>query len=124
MNMHHQHLLVDDDHIYKPYMLEYFDSCNKRNNYKLKTASFFCYKNNNIIIGQGSDSYFIKLELLNQFKEYYNIIKNYDYVNYHDDHYISYYFHSFNQPLNNWNVSNVEYVPYVFRRKLLQPAAQ
>ena len=74
-------------------MLEYFDSCNKRNNYKLKTASFFCYKNNNIIIGQGSDSYFIKLELLNQFKEYYNIIKNYDYVNYHDDHYISYYFH-------------------------------
>ncbi len=86
-------VLVDDDHIYKPYMLEYFDSCNKRNNYKLKTASFFCYKNNNIIIGQGSDSYFIKLELLNQFKEYYNIIKNYDYVNYHDDHYISYYFH-------------------------------
>ena len=35
----------------------------------------------------------MKLDLLNKFENYYNIIKNYDYINYHDDYYISYYFY-------------------------------
>ena len=87
-------VLVDDDHTYKPYMLEYFDNYNKNNyNNKLKCSSFYCYNNNGITMGQGSDGFFIRLELLNQFEHYYNIIKNYDYINYHDDYYISYYFH-------------------------------
>ena len=87
-------VLVDDDHIYKPYMLECFDNYNKKNyNNKLKCSSFYCYNNNGITIGQGSDGFFIRLELLNQFENYYNIIKDNDYINYHDDYYISYYFY-------------------------------
>ena len=87
-------VLVDDDNIYKPYMLEYFDNYNKKYyDNKLKCSSFYCYNNNEVTIGQGSDGFFIKLELLNQFENYYNKIKNYDYINYHDDYYISYYFY-------------------------------
>ena len=52
-----------------------------------------------IMIGQGANGYFINSEKLKDFKKYYNKIKHYDYVNYHDDFYISYYFH-----LKNINV--------------------
>jgi hypothetical protein len=86
-------VLVDDDLIYKPYMLEYFDNLCKNYNNNLNVSSFFCYNNNGITIGQGADGFFIKLNLLNNFEEYYNIIKDFDYINYHDDYYISYYFH-------------------------------
>lgn len=95
-------VLVDDDHIYKPYMLEYFDIYNKINfDNKLEVSSYYCYNYHNIIIvGQGADGFFIKPELLNKFEDYYNIIKDYDYINYHDDYYISNYFHLKQIPIN------------------------
>ena len=94
-------VLVDDDLIYKPYMLEYFDNYNKEiYDNKLEVCSYFCYNSNNVTIGQGADGFFIKLELLNKFEDYYDIIKKYDYINYHDDLYISYYFHLKQIPIN------------------------
>lgn len=87
-------VLVDDDHIYKPYMLEYFDNYSKKHyDNKLRIASYYCYNSHEVTIGQGADGFFIHLELLNKFEDYYDIIKNYDYIHYHDDYYISYYFH-------------------------------
>jgi hypothetical protein len=87
-------VLVDDDLVYKPYMLEYFDRCNSENyNNKCLVASFYCYNHNEIIIGQGADGLFIKSHLLDNFNKYYNIINTFEYINYHDDYYISYYFH-------------------------------
>ena len=87
-------VLVDDDHIYKPFMLECFNNYNaEHHDNKLKIASFYCYNSYGVVIGQGADSIFIRLEMLNNFEDYYDIIKNYDYINYHDDWYISYYFH-------------------------------
>jgi len=83
-------ILIDDDLIYKPYMIEYFDNNIKLNN--IEVASYWVYDNNNIKIGQGSDGFLIKSDKLNNFVNYYNIIKDYDYINYHDDYYISYYF--------------------------------
>ena len=78
-------------------MLEYFDKYNKKYcDNKVTVASYYYYIFNNIEgirIGQGADGLFIKLESLNKFEDYYNIIKDYDYVNYHDDYYISYYFY-------------------------------
>ena len=75
-------------------MLEYFDNYNKKqHDNKLVAASYFCYKSYENTIGQAADGFFIKLGLLNKFEDYYNIIKEYDYINYHDDYYISYYFH-------------------------------
>lgn len=87
-------VLVDDDHIYKSYMIEYFDNYNKKKfNNKLNVASFYCYNLDKIKIAQGADGFFIRYSLLDKFSNYYNIIKNYDYINYHDDYYISYYFY-------------------------------
>ena len=94
-------VLLDDDHIYKPYMLEYFDNYNKKYyDNKLKTASYHCYDSHGITIGQAADAIFIKIELLNEFEDYYDIIKKYDYIHYHDDNYISYYFHLKGFPIN------------------------
>ena len=87
-------VLVDDDHIYKPFMLECFNNYNaEHHDNKLKIASFYCYNSYGVVIGQGADSIFIRLEMLNNFEDYYDIIKNYDYINYHDDWYIYYSFH-------------------------------
>lgn len=94
-------VLVDDDHIYKPYMLEYFDNYNKKHyDNKLRTASYHCYNSQNLTIGQGADGFFINLELLNKIEDYYDIIKKYEFIHYHDDYYISYYFHLKQIPIN------------------------
>lgn len=82
-------VLVDDDLIYKPYMLEYFDNYIKTNNNKV--FSYCVYNYCNIKIGQGADGFFIKSDILDKFLNYFNVIKNYDYIKYHDDYYISYY---------------------------------
>jgi hypothetical protein len=100
-------ILVDDDQIYRNYMIEYFNNYNEKyykNN--LSVASFYCHEFNKVKIGQGADGFFIKLNVLKEFKRYYDIIKNYDFVNYHDDLYISYYMY-----LKN---INIEYIipPY------------
>lgn len=83
-------VLVDDDLIYKPYMIEYFNNFTKNNN--VDVASYYVY-NKGIQIGQGADGFFIRLKLLNKFLKFYDIIKNEDYLGYHDDFYISYYFY-------------------------------
>jgi hypothetical protein len=94
-------VLVDDDLTYKPYMLEYFDKYNKKYyDNKLRAASYYCLNMHEVTIGQGADGFFIKLELLNKFEDYYDIIKKYDYINYHDDYYISYYFYLKQIPIN------------------------
>ena len=89
-------ILIDDDLIYKPYMIEEFDKEIKANNISL--GSFCVYGNHTIEMGQGADGFLIKLSKLHRFNyrsfyEYYQVIKNEDYVGFHDDFYISYYFH-------------------------------
>ena len=87
-------VLVDDDVKYLPNMLEYFDNYNnKHHDNNLAVASFFCYNPYGFTIGQGVDGFFIKSNLLNKFEHYYDIIKNYDYINNNDDFFISYYFY-------------------------------
>lgn len=84
-------VLVDDDIIYKPYFIENFNNFVIKN--KNDVFSYCVYNFNNIKIGQGVDGFFIKLNTLDKFLDYYKIIKDQDYINYHDDHYISYYFY-------------------------------
>jgi len=83
-------ILIDDDVIYKPFMIEYFDNNIKSNN--LELASFYVY-GFDIKIGQGVDGFLIKLSALDNFLPYYNLIQEQDYINYHDDFYISYFFY-------------------------------
>ena len=91
-------VLVDDDLIYKNYMLEYFDNYIRYQKENISVASYFVYEYN-ILIGQGADGFFIKSNLLKNFLDYYNIICGQDYLNYHDDFYISYYFNLINQTI-------------------------
>lgn len=100
-------VLVDDDLIYQNYMLEYFDNYNRKYyNNRLQVASYYCHVFDKIKIAQGADGFFIKSNILNKFYNYFNIIKDYDYVKYHDDLFISYY-----MKLSN---INIEYIipPY------------
>lgn len=93
-------ILVDDDVVYKHYMIEHFEKCIISNN--AEVASFFVYDYYNLKIGQGVDGFLIKLSALNHFLLYYNLIKDFDYIHYHDDFYISYFFHLINK--------NIEYI--------------
>jgi len=90
-------VLVDDDMIYKKNMLEYFNNYNnkyyKNNNDYINIGSFYVYKFKDINIGQGADGLFIKYNKLGKFNDYYNLIKKFKYINFHDDFYISYYFY-------------------------------
>ena len=87
-------VLVDDDMIYKPYMLECFNNYNnEKHKNELIAGSFHCYKSKGFIHGQGADGFFMKLDYLHDFNDYYAVIQDKDYVNYQDDIYISYYFH-------------------------------
>ena len=87
-------VLVDDDHIYEPVMIQYFDNYNRKHcGGKLKAASFYCYAQSDIVIGQGADGFFINSNVLGRFEDYYDIIRIYDYIKYHDDYYISHYLH-------------------------------
>jgi len=92
-------ILMDDDLIYKPYMIEYFDNYIKSNP-NIEVASYFVYNHDSIQIGQGADGFFIKQNILSHFLQYYNVIKDEDYINYHDDFYISYYFHMIHKPIH------------------------
>ena len=82
-------VLVDDDAVYKKYMLEHFD----KESSNVEVGSYCVDRYNTLKIGKGVDGFFIKSNTLIHFLEYYNQIKEEDYVNYHDDFYISYYFH-------------------------------
>lgn len=84
-------ILIDDDLIYKPYMIEHFDKIIHLYN-NIEVCSYFVYNCYNSRIGQGSDGFLMKLNLLDNFVRYYNVIKHEDYLKYHDDFYISYYF--------------------------------
>jgi len=91
-------ILVDDDLIYKPCMIEEFDQTVKQNN---QVASFWVYPFGDLQVGQGADGFLMQLKLLDHFLNYYDRIKDQDYVNYHDDFYISYYFQLFKQPIKH-----------------------
>lgn len=90
-------ILIDDDVIYKPFMIEYFDNNIKSNNIEL--ASFYVYDFDTIKIGQGVDGFLIKSNTLDKFLTYYNLIQEQDYINYHDDFYISYFFYLINKEI-------------------------
>ena len=98
-------VLVDDDLIYKPYMIEYFDNYIKQND-TIEVASYWTFNYYNLKIGQGADGFFIKVNnnsnsnILTNFLNYYNLIKDEDYINYHDDFYISYYFYLINKNIH------------------------
>jgi hypothetical protein len=76
-------------------MIKTFD--NEINCNNIEVGSFCVYNVNSVKIGQGGDGFLIKLNLLDNFLNYYNVIKEEDFINYHDDFYISYYFYLLNK---------------------------
>jgi hypothetical protein len=88
-------IVLDDDSLYKKDLITSFEKHNKSNFNKIKFASAETHSRdtNNIKIGKGNAGMYIKSNLLKKFIDYFNKIKNLDYVLYHDDIYISYYFY-------------------------------
>ena len=88
-------IVLDDDSLYKKDLITSFEKHNKSNFNKIKFASAETHSRdtNNIKIGKGNAGMYIKSNLLKKFMNYFNKIKNLDYVLYHDDIYISYYFY-------------------------------
>jgi hypothetical protein len=84
-------ILVDDDLTYKPSLIEGFNKLNESKN--IEVASYYCYTYKKITIGQGADGFFIKKNTLDSYLKYYDIIKDQNYIFYHDDFYLSFYFH-------------------------------
>jgi len=84
-------ILVDDDIVYKTFMIETIDKEVKSGN--INVASFFVYNHKLLKIGQGVDGFIMKLNKLDKFLNYYDIIKKEDYILFQDDVYISYYFY-------------------------------
>lgn len=91
-------VILDDDLSYKPDMLEYFN--NYIDDKDISVASYDVYRYNDIDIGQGSDGIFMKVSTLTKFIQYYNEIKDMEYINYHDDMYIAYYFFLINKSMH------------------------
>ena len=110
-------ILIDDDVIYKPYMIEYFDKYIKE--YKKEVCSFYVYNIGDIKIAQGVDGFLIKLNILDNFLKYYRIIKESNYIKYHDDFYISYYFYlkeieiEYIKPPNNCLIYETHYYTFI-----------
>lgn len=91
-------VLVDDDAVYEPSLIEFFHNRVTTND-KIEAASYTYDTYNNITLGSGMVGFFMKLSILDNFLEYYNIIKGQDYLQYLDDFYISYYFYLINTPI-------------------------
>ena len=91
-------VIVDDDLIYKQDVIETFHKRYQLDN-NINFASFWGYEYNDVYIGQAADMLFIKKKHLSVFNSYFNIIKQYNRLLFHDDFYISYYFYLLNIPL-------------------------
>lgn len=83
-------LLVDDDQIYKPTLISHFD--NYVSTHDVDAASYRVDIRNNIHIAAAYTGFFIRESTLSQFSKYYDVFRELDFVNYHDDYYISFYF--------------------------------
>lgn len=98
-------IIIDDDKFYHHNILDIIEYNHKIND-KFVLASGHYYKLNNIKIGQATDMFYIKSNLLKDFMDYFNKIKNLDYILYHDDVYISYFFYL--KKINFSEIKNLE----------------
>jgi len=83
-------ILVDDDHIYKDYMIEKFNFYHSK---ALKNAySFYVHPLGNFGVGQGADGFAINSDFLNGIKKFYDkVVKSNDDLFIHDDLWISFF---------------------------------
>lgn len=102
-------VLVDDDMVYKPYMLstfaDYLQRCPGT-----RTASFYCYQLMGITVGQGADGFCVASHLLPGLFAYIDKIKDVDILLYHDDVYISFYFYLNNIPIHHIVPPNRDFI--------------
>jgi len=87
-------IIVDDDVVYLPTFLEKLSAGNHL------VAANVGYKMKNIMVGEGFGGFLMNINVLDGFINFYEQIKTLDYVNYHDDIYISFYFHIRNIPIH------------------------
>jgi hypothetical protein len=85
-------VLVDDDFIYKPYMLEWFGNYIDGAGADIEAASFWVYDIGGVKVGQGADGFFLRANTLGGFLPYFERLAQEDYLLYHDDFCVSFYY--------------------------------
>ena len=100
-------ILVDDDHIYENNMIQLFFL--NIVNLNCSVASYYTYNIKDITVAQGADGFLIKKNLLNNFISLYNKNKDYDYIGYHDDLYISYFLYLNKIPIYHIKIKGLIY---------------
>jgi hypothetical protein len=103
-------LVVDDDLIYDRDMIKLYImtmSINESNNYTI--YNFYGYYLNDIKIVQQSASVLIPIKLLSQFLKYFEKISDNKDILYHDDGYLSYYFHKMKIDVKTIDICNTRY---------------
>ena len=85
-------VLVDDDFIYKPYMLEWFGEYIGKRDDDIEAASFWVYDIGGVKVGQGADGFFLRANTLGGFLTYFERLAQEDYLLYHDDFCVSFYY--------------------------------
>jgi hypothetical protein len=101
-------ILVDDDITYDKWFLEGFIPY--INNQSVTT--YYKYIYDGIIVGQGVDGLMIPFNLLRHFLSYYDKIKDNEFINFHDDVYISFYFKILGIQINSVNIDKTIYSSY------------
>jgi len=84
-------VLVDDDFVYKPYMLEWFGGYIADKD-EIEAASFWVYDIGGVAVGQGADGFFLRANTLGGFIPYFERLAQEDYLLYHDDFCVSFYY--------------------------------
>ena len=102
-------VVVDDDVIYNDFFHEYIPYLNTYNVGTKSPMKYTGYMTDlpeiskrlgeNVYSVQGVSSFFVKRSVLNDFKEYFSAFKHHEFVKYHDDLYISYYFYLLGQKI-------------------------
>lgn len=111
-------ILVDDDMAYKPYLIDTLvrgiqttDTC----------CTYYAYdvqsKHNTYTVGQGADGFGFKGKWLTALPEFYDIVRQNEYLFFHDDLWLSYYLKRQGIAITNmqtyWPTQDPSYVPDV-----------
>jgi hypothetical protein len=103
-------LIVDDDFVYDRNMIKLYImslSINESKNYTI--YNFQGYYLNDIKFVQQSASVLIPIKLLSQFLKYFEKISDNKDILYHDDGYLSYYFHKMKLDIKSIDISKTRY---------------
>lgn len=100
---------IDDDCVYKSDMLQGFVKTSKTNDAASYCINEIGYANLRLYAGEAVNGFMIKIDKLDNFMSFYNIIKTSKTIKHHDDVFISFYLH-----LTGTKITSVPYIGSIY----------